>query len=471
MERFFRQRLFSARKPSVKQFITKTEEQIFCDDCGSRIYPIEMKNSIKITNDWRKTDEYVCQDCKDNYEQCSCCGEWVWQDDLIYCEDDGEYYCDSCANENLYYCEKCEQYHSYDDRVEVYTRYGSQYWCQDCADNFASRCADCGSYFDDDYYTLYEGDDGDYYCEDCIDYHRNEYEEENGDRRIWDYHDHKSESNIFYGEAKKCWQKYLGGGRRTDNIKHCVGFELEVDYGNDKTNCIDDIEDILGDDRVYYESDGSLSEDGFEIISQPHTFEEFWRIKDKWAEMLQAIKDNGFSSHDAKHCGLHIHISREAFGANKYKQSLAVGKIINFLESYKNDIKRISRRNDMGYCGWFDFECGTKINKITREIYRKAGRYYGDRYHTVNTSNGNTIEFRFFRGTLNEKSFFASFDFIFNLVKNSKNIKWSECHDVNKWLEGMSEETIDYIKSRHAFEEYLNGESKEDEENYIEEVA
>lgn len=75
---------------------------------------------------------------------------------------------------------------------------------------------------------------------------------------------------------------------------------------------------------------------------------------------------------------------------------------------------------------------------------------HSSRYHAVNNSNSYTVELRVFRGTLNAETFVATVDFAYNLVKNAKDVV--DFKNVSEWLKGMRPETIEYIKSRGAFE-------------------
>ena len=43
-----------------------------------------------------------------------------------------------------------------------------------------------------------------------------------------------------------------------------------------------------------------------------------------------------------------------------------------------------------------------------------------DRYHAINLTNRNTIEFRMFRGTLNIETFFATLQLVDNIVRYVK---------------------------------------------------
>ena len=48
-----------------------------------------------------------CEYCQEAH-RCCICGE-VLYDDRLYCDDDGNYYCEDCWNDKFTYCEDCGQ--------------------------------------------------------------------------------------------------------------------------------------------------------------------------------------------------------------------------------------------------------------------------------------------------------------------------------------------------------------------------
>ena len=73
------------------------------------------------------------------------------------------------------------------------------------------------------------------------------------------------------------------------------------------------------------------------------------------------------------------------------------------------------------------------------------------RYKCVNVTNRNTVEIRIMRGTLKLSTFLATLDFIITVAKNANNISWENINDWKLWLEGLKDETVDYLLDRRAF--------------------
>ena len=228
------------------------------------------------------------------------------------------------------------------------------------------------------------------------------------------------------------------------------GIELEVDDGDDCDDC-DNLVNTLNDfllDHAYYMHDGSL-DCGVEIITQPHTLDEFYKLP--WDKILTVCKNKGFRSHDAKTCGLHMHVSRSLF-----KDQDAIYRIIYFYEHYINDILKMSRRTHSQMEQWAaTYNWGNKtFAELLSESNILSDYNYGnhsDRYHAVNLTNSNTIEFRLMRGTLNYKTFMATIDFLWTTANNAATMTNDDVTNVAKYLKGIKKETLEYLHSRNAF--------------------
>lgn len=143
-------------------------------------------------------------------------------------------------------------------------------------------------------------------------------------------------------------------------------------------------------------SDGSLN-NGAEIVTAPMSRLE---IKDRYREFYQflsGLSAAGFTAHDSGTCGLHVHISR------KWLSNTEAQKIAKFISQYGAIWKSVSRRTSSS----IERYCQFRVN-------------CHDKYRAVNFCHRDTIEFRFFRGTLNPKSFFSSIELILSLIECAK---------------------------------------------------
>lgn len=278
---------------------------------------------------------------------------------------------------------------------------------------------------------------------------------------ISNYHSNNTKQHL-YGLLKDQSAKDFKG----------FGFELEVDksvvngdymslYNNIVAHAI--INNTgLEKDEVFFETDGSL-DNGFEIISQPHTITAFYEKTDSWKMMLDILNDATFKSHNACTCGLHIHVSKLLFGSTERQQNFRIGKIYKFFDAYWTDLLKASRRDTSTtyYCD------KNKTNIKNREENRRhkteshawqaQAKYDHDTRHNseshhcaLNNSNYGTFEIRLGRGTLNKASFFAWIDLVLTIVKNSSK-GCNKLISARDWLDGIKPSTAMYLLKRKSF--------------------
>ena len=365
----------------------------------------------------------------ENKKICYYCGEEITGDDYHYViiGDKKEIACDNCACDNTFYCDSCNLFYDLEDNNGGYQLHNGDIICQNCYDNDYFTCAHCGeiyniseecqapngdSYCHECFYNnctycancdaviymddaSYDEDTDDYYCNDC-------YNELN-DCRIYGYHDFDD------------WKFY----KKDEEINpYYIGFELEIETENfspeNQRNTLDILQDNL---NVVFMHDGSLNEHGFEIVSHPQSFEYLQSLKNKYEHAFERAIKNGYISHDSSNCGLHFH-----FTAPRENRDEIVERIWIILETYKDEIARLSRRR--GYFDYCKFLTDTDAirNKNAKMYYIKKCDKTFERYLALNNRNSHTIEFRFFRGTLNVNTFFADLEFVNNIYNESCNL-------------------------------------------------
>lgn len=442
------------------------EKKITCANCGEEF------NELEITYDYNSNP--ICKDClEDRYFKCDSCGEYVPQD-LCYRTHDNKIVCDACmSDDKVFTCDDCGEIW---DRVDMtYIQDCDSVVCPDCADNYVccDHCGElttqdrpiydggyaCSSCADDYYYccescgTLVHPDDvssdGDsFYCPDCYD----------DECVVKGYHYHHGEDIPFYNDPVD------DNDNETydiDNFQGGYGFELEVDDGSNRNAAASEFQDYLGD-HCYFEEDGSLSDDGFEIISAPHTRKAMEELYPKFQSAFKELKRRGYRSHDAEHCGLHIHASRALFGNNETERTENIAKMILFYEIFWDDLVKVSRRRRFNYCyrmsaegsSWYS-DMSVKSKDITEDDAKKIAKgedsVHQNRYYSINLTNDNTVEFRLMRGTLNFDTFIATLDLTMTLVENCKKIPMDKITDKTLWLDGIKDYTVAYLKKRKAF--------------------
>lgn len=126
-----------------------------CEICGHRMSENEVC--------WGGTygDIPYCSDCCTYCEECD---NYYPNDDVQ--EIDGRYICDHCISSSCYYytCEACGEIHHED---YVYFTENGDCYCEDCVDENTFECNECGCRFINKYKIVDE--DGNEYCTDCYD--------------------------------------------------------------------------------------------------------------------------------------------------------------------------------------------------------------------------------------------------------------------------------------------------------------
>ena len=395
-----------------------SNNEITCYNCGS---------IIESCDDYEDDNgERICESCFDAfYCNCDCCDCVLTSANTVEIDGGREYVCESCANDNYYRCNSCGDYIS---RLNLWVDRNLTI-CNVCSWDYCT-CDDCERVMHiDDRHPI---DDYDY-CDDCAPSHRD---------CVRDY-SYKPEP-IYYGEL-------------SDTIKGRYGLELEIDDGEDRREAARAIQDA-GGNCIYLKHDGSLSSDGFEIVTHPATLEHHMHSI-PWSDIIQAARDYDYTSHDAGTCGLHIHASRTLFGMTRTEQDLNIAKIILLIDFWwEQYIVPFSRRNYDQLNDWAK-KPDAKIMATDSEYdvickAKQSGEY--DRYKAVNLRNTHTVEFRFFRGTLRRDTIIASIQFVDTLINYVSGVELKDLWDKtfnDVFGDTQYTELKDYLQKRKLLDE------------------
>lgn len=346
-----------------------------CEECG----------------DWVPEDEtfstangLVCNDCIDDYCECTCCGETVRADDgywvnrYMYIGERPEpvFYCDSCAStsRNVQTCGVCGEMYTSDDCIgdrdsEIQTYDGT--WvdiCPDCLIDNYIECEECGEWV-----SLDDAVDG--FCPNCHESDLESYKHTN-ELGFHAYRAADGEAGLF------------------------IGVELETENANNRETARA-VKDAVAQcegcsrDSVVCKRDGSLDDGGCEIVTAPfspalHLQTGFW----------DAVTDA--ASCYSHNCGMHVHISRAYFTSDT-ERYLFARLFFRFGKRFRN----FAGRGDTYYsrwanAEWFGIDLRETPDTRFKQFMRGMERYrdsYG-RYTAVNFCPRETIEVRAFAATL-----------------------------------------------------------------------
>ena len=347
------------------------------------------------------------------------------------------------------------------------------FMCNDCAeiymednggsDNFF-RCPAC------DHMRTYDDSrdwDGETYCEGCYD--NNTYECENCGEMQWRYNDHdcsEDDDSLIHSYSYRPSPYFFGNG------KYHFGFELEVEARrNSRYDGARIVTNYLGG-RVYIKDDGSLS-DGFEIVTHPHTLETYHNEFD-W-KVLDTLREEGYRSWNTSTCGLHVHVSRTAFGngdpwayplSDEERSRRILSRQAHELRFMKliydnqRQVERIAGRSNNSYATFEDK--GNLVRKI------KLGHQNSGRYSAINTENDETIEIRVFKGSLRKERVLSAIEFVHACVEYTRTVKVTSKNHALSWLKFtgyISNNEESYPNLVTIMSESFAGDSNPDETN------
>lgn len=162
---------------------------------------------------------------------------------------------------------------------------------------------------------------------------------------------------------------------------------------------------------------------GAEFVSQPATLQYWLGIEENVRTWFTSLINTGLRGHETESCGLHIHVSRDYFG--EIGSVMAKERILalQFLvEANWEAMTQFARRTS--HYGYRQWEGGKMNLKQVLSYFRSDPENFSScsesRRAAVNLQNAKTIEFRFFKGTLNPVTFFATLEFVSNMCKMAK---------------------------------------------------
>lgn len=165
------------------------------------------------------------------------------------------------------------------------------------------------------------------------------------------------------------------------------------------------IADAHGNKLFYVKSDGSLSGDGFEMVSHPFSpsfFAEHYPFA-----MLDELKELGAGpkdEHGRARAGIHIHVSRRAY------TTLHLYRFMHLVYEYPLLVQKVAGRFGSGYASFDREKLGSTLRlKSDGQLVKaqapklrrlaKGEEVNEQRYMAINLQNRSTIELRFFRST------------------------------------------------------------------------
>lgn len=349
-----------------------------------------------------------------NVKVCENCGRIIGEGEDYIIDGYDRVICEDCR-QDMYYCEDCDNYYNEDDMVAIFDRYGDiiQFVCTDCAETYYNQCPECGRWYDSSAF-----DYGDV-CVNCT------------PEVILSYHSGNPNGLKFHGTPEYSF------------INGYIGEELEI-TGLDDRAAADILEACGGYDFCHFEHDCSV--DGAEIIFQPRTIEEWEAARPAINSMYDILSEYDCTSESGN--GLHVHISRTAFGATNEEQAEAIAR---FMRLFSDD--NFLQCCEIAGCSRSDAsDWARNCNEYTKEEQKRiAERCGGNRYIAVNVTNRNTVEVRLGRSTMDINRFYGWLHFIAAMVRRCESITAKEADDFNEWMYNAPTDVMEFVRNAGVY--------------------
>lgn len=324
---------------------------------------------------------------------CADCGRLIEPEEESYTTHDGRVICDDCISD-YFFCDDCEEWYNYDELVNVYDSYGDivRTVCDSCS-SWYPRCEECGRVFiDEDYFRGGR-------CEECA-----------GDL-IVPYHAKNPIGLEFHGDIN--YMSYIQG---------YIGWELEL-FG-DAYEIAENIHDVTGFEHCHFEEDCSVD---VEVIGQPRTLENIHENRALFKAMFDAINSSYTNNRDG--AGLHVHVSRTAFGNNSNERADRIAKCMClFTGTAFEKMAHIAGRSSNEISDWC--RCMT----ANKDDLKSIAKTQGNRYDAINVNNSDTVEFRLGKSTTDYDTFMSWLELIAYIVRKSESIIIDEANNFDVWF-------------------------------------
>ena len=347
---------------------------------------------------------------------CDHCGEEFPIEETFLVE--GDRLCRHCVAGLTALCDECG--------TRIYLEHdegdSNRFLCASCRERYYTRCDRCNTLIHNE--SVFEYDD-EYLCEDC-------YDEACAEGPIHDY-DYVPDL-VFHGKGLRKF-----------------GVELEIDEGGKNRSNANRLLEVANRNaaNLYVKSDGSL-DDGLELVTHPMSLE-YHLHEMPWEDILDEAKRMDYRSHSTNTCGLHVHISRMAFGCTYETQEECIARLVFFVEKFWPELLRFSRRTQ-GQLNRWAARYGMKLNPKDQMYHAKNS--CAGRYTAVNLTNADTVEIRMFRGTLKLNTLIATLQLADHLCEVAVSMSDQELQDMS-WFDFLDQitepELVQYLKERRLY--------------------
>jgi|GEM_PF-4608859 len=333
-----------------------------------------------------------------------------------------------------------------DDTQTVWANGDALEWCADCFEDGAVFVEDRNEYWRSS--DAYHHDDGAYYSyeESCDDYGDDDDDDDGyGDGR---------DITVNCDDVMQYSANVLSELHSITNLHSSaygdftMGVELEMTSGNSGvTSAVRDVRDQLGHKYCIIKSDGSLPENGFEVVTMPAPLSEHIARVSGWDI------NSTYRAWSTNKCGVHVHIDARAF------TKMTLGKFIIFINKEDNEalITKIAGRHPNTNHGASEYCQSEAQHTLASPMTAIKGKSENAaRYRMVNLCNiketscerlglnsrhycgrYDTVELRIFKASMKKERLLAQIEFAHAAVMFVRAASYRDLNESAfiKWLE------------------------------------
>lgn len=271
----------------------------------------------------------------------------------------------------------------------------------------AEMCDECGRRtHHDNLFAVMEGEDDEHrVCPIC-------FREQEESSRVVHNHSYKPMPKFIIGNSEDVSfsNKILAG----------VEEEVECPSGNPNTFASEVLKKFAKKNKwCYIKNDASLI-NGFELVTHPANLQGHYDLP--WSDLSAYYKAKNIEADNTSTCGLHIHTNKNILD-DAHQNRLAY-----FINSQRANMEIIARRPA---CQWAKYK---RANHPIATLHKTSG----DKYEALNWLPDHTVEFRMFKGTIDDHTLMATIEFVHAAIMFTHKYKLEELkHRETAWKDFM----------------------------------
>lgn len=387
---------------------------------------------------------FIVEHIKDSVVHiCRDCSAPIGQQDDYFVNDNGDVICNNCSS-NYRACADCFAVVHYDNLIHTLDNDGV---CNSCYEAYYTRCHECYNIS-----STRNWEENEDYCPHC------ESDEDGRSRYTNDdnYNNFDGSISNYTYKPDPIFYEKLGVPVDCDPETLYMGIELEVNRGKKYSETIHQnrvSHEICRENQWAYCKWDSSVRKGFELVTHPCTIQH--HVKE-FPKVLTKLREYNYQSEEVESgASLHIHVNKNYFGTGE-RLELGIAKLVIMFDKFWDELYKFSRRDEVQihWCKKLFTDGELSDYKDTKDVYEKArNKSNRDRHSAINLNNEHTVEFRLWRGTLDERKFKATICMtqVLCMIAKEKSVDEILDNSLETLISSYSKKLAKFCKTTHVF--------------------